>query len=98
MDGWMERRGRGRPPSDFRAGIPKSALDFVTSPRIRYKQNELRYYRKEAGEHVEELQILAQRRLNVPVAPTVKWIPSVVYSHSAVTFTLSLLLLLSVHV
>lgn len=68
----------GRPPSDFRAGIPKSALDVVTSPRIRYKQNKLKrrgHYREEA----EELRS-GPKTTSVPVAPTVKWFPSVVQS------------------
>lgn len=58
MKRWEGRRGRGRPPSDFRAGIPKSALDFVTSPRIRYQPDRLegrKCVEKEADKHVEQL-------------------------------------------
>lgn len=49
---------RGRPPSDFRAGIPKSALDFVTSPQIRHQQNRFerrKLGKNEADKHVEQL-------------------------------------------
>lgn len=81
-------RGRergGRPPSDFRAGIPKRALDFVTSPEKRYKQNKIQNS-ESRGRNA------AGRRRHGPVAPAVKWIPPVQQSQCRLSGFLSLLL------
>lgn len=80
-------RGRergGRPPSDFRAGIPKRALDFVTSPEKRYKQNKIQNS-ESRGRNA------AGRRRHGPVAPAVKWTPSVQQSQCRLSGFLSLL-------
>lgn len=77
-------RGGGRPPSDFRAGIPKRALDFVTSPEKRYKQNKIQNS-ESRGRNA------AGRRWHGPVAPAVKWIPSVQQSQCRLSGFLSLL-------
>lgn len=53
----MENEREGQLTLDLGAGIPESALDFVTSPRIRCKQNafERRRHGNEAEERQEEL-------------------------------------------
>lgn len=81
IEGDTEGGGKeGEPPSDLGAEIPKSAGAFVTSPRIRCKRKKIK--RQERGGGGVGL-------VNVPVAPALKWIPSVVQSRRRLSDGLS---------